>query len=107
MCHNVIFAVHEIEMKEPKASPKDWIAKGEANMNESEVLFCALLLIKSTEKVPKGRDDLSKWSSAVLCEEKHATELQAAWTPPEDKRIPHGLFRAARVRLQEAQMASP
>ena len=74
-------------MKEPKASPKDWIAKGEANMNESEVLFCALLLIKSTEKVPRGRDDLSKWSSAVLCEEKHATELQAAWTPPEDKRI--------------------
>ena len=30
-------------------------------MNSSEVLFCALILIKSAEIAPNGRADLEKW----------------------------------------------
>jgi hypothetical protein len=31
------------------------------DMNSSEVLFCALILIKSAEIAPNGRADLEKW----------------------------------------------
>ena len=55
-------------------------------MNSTEVLFCALLLTKDAESAPNGRSDLEKWSSAVLAEEKHALELEAAWKPRTDKR---------------------
>ena len=55
-------------------------------MNSSEVLFCALLLTKDAESAPDGRSSLEHWSSAVLSEEKHALELEAAWKPRTDKR---------------------
>ena len=55
-------------------------------MNSSEVLFCALLLTKDAESVPNGISRLQIWSSAVLAEEKHALELEAAWKPRTDKR---------------------
>ena len=55
-------------------------------MNSTEVLFCALLLTKDAESAPNGRSDLEKWSSAVLAEEKHALELEAAWKPRTEKR---------------------
>ena len=47
--------------KEPKNEPKRWFEPGETDMNSSEVLFCALILIQSAEIAPNGRADLEKW----------------------------------------------
>ena len=87
-----IAAADESIKKEPKNEPKRWFEPGEADMNSSEVLFCALLLIKSAESAPNGRADLEKWSSAVLSEERNAMELAAAWKPPNDRRIEIDFF---------------
>ena len=79
-------AADEACKKERKNEPKKWFEPGEADMNSSEVLFCALLLTKDAESAPDGRSSLEKWSSAVLAEEKHALELEAAWKPRTEKR---------------------
>ena len=79
-------AADEACKKERKNEPKKWFEPGEADMNSSEVLFCALLLTKDAESAPDGRSSLEHWSSAVLSEEKHALELEAAWKPRTDKR---------------------
>ena len=63
-----------------------------SDMNESEVLFSALLLCKSAQSAPDGRSELGKWASAVLSEERRATELRAAWKPPTDKRAGPDFF---------------
>jgi hypothetical protein len=76
----------EVVVKQPKASPKEWAEKGENDMNASEVLFCCLLLCEAAESELCGRSDLAKWASSVLSEERNATELAAAWKPPEAKR---------------------
>ena len=82
----------EVDEKKPKAKPKKWFEPGEGDMNESEVLFSALLLCKSAESASNGRDELQKWSSAVLSEEKNAIELKQHWKPPTDKRVPIDFF---------------
>ena len=85
-------ATDEKNVKEPKTKPKEWFKPGEGNMNSSEVLFSALLLIKHAESALNGRSELQTWSSAVLTEEKRAMELAAAWKPPSDKRVVHDFF---------------
>ena len=82
----------EVHEKQPRAKPKEWYEKGEADMNNSEVLFNSLLLTKSAESAPNGRAELEKWSSAVLSEERRATELQSLWKPPNDKRTSVDFF---------------
>ena len=66
--------------KEPRASSVVWFESGEADANDTEVLFFALLLVSLAMR-EKERAALDSWAAKVLAEAAAAFQLRAQWQP--------------------------
>ena len=75
--------MHVDRASAPLASPEKWIELGEADGNEKEILFFALLLVKNAV----GSVEVTRqWAKEVVVAElSSATELKAQWQPASSK----------------------